>query len=73
MQRVGLGLTWLPGPKVGSGKNNMNSGEGHELNGSMDTHEEEGCRRLCTIEISLYYTRSHVQLFLSDAPAPADV
>jgi hypothetical protein len=37
-------------PKVGAGKNNMNSGEGHELNGSMDTHEG-GCRRLCSIEI----------------------
>lgn len=45
---VGLGSA----SKVGAGKNNMNSGEGHELNGSMDTHEEEGCRRLCSIEIS---------------------
>lgn len=51
--KVGLGSVQLPGPQVGAGKNNMNSGEeGHELYGSMDTHEEEGCRRLCSIEIS---------------------
>lgn len=59
---MGLGLVQLPGPQVGSGKNNKNSGEGHELNGSMDTHEKEGCRRLCSIEISAHCTRSHVQL-----------
>lgn len=29
----------------------------------MDTHEEEGCRRLCSIEISAYYSRSDLQLF----------
>lgn len=63
---VGLGFAYLGScraPKVGAGKNNMNSGEGHELNGSMDTHEEEGCRRLCSIEISAYHTRSDLQLF----------
>lgn len=59
--RVGPALQ-LPGAQVGSGKNNKNSGEGHELNGSMDTHEEDGCRRLCSIEISAHCTRSHVQL-----------
>lgn len=60
-------------PKVGAGKNNMNSGEGHELNGSMDTPEEEGCRRLCSIEIPAYYTRSHHAAILSDASAPSRV
>lgn len=60
---MGLGLVQLPGPQVGAGKNNMNSGEGHELNGSMDTQEEEGCRRLCSIEIPACYTRSHLHLF----------
>lgn len=73
---VGLGLTWLtwlPGPKVGSGKNNMNSGEGHELNGSMDTHEEEGCRRLCTHrDLCMLHTISRAAI-LSDASAPANV
>lgn len=60
---VGLGSVQLPGLQVGSGKNNMNSGEGHELNGSMDTQEEEDCRRLCSIEIPACYTRSHLHLF----------
>lgn len=60
---MGLGSVQLPGPQVGAGKNNMNSGEGHELNGSMDTHEKEGCRRLCSIEIPACYTRSHLHLF----------
>lgn len=61
---VGLGLTWLPGPKVGSGKNNMNSGEGHELNGSIWIRtRRKAVADFAPIEISACYTRSHVQLF----------
>lgn len=55
---VGLGFSsQLPAQKGGCWqKNNMNSGEGHELNGSMGTQEEEGCRRLCTASRSLRST-----------------